>query len=121
MNGNVATNGTILSTGNVNVNGTKSEQVAEEMLYIFKKLNYMYFSGADVKIYTDDYSYEDININIDDPMNVQGDLTLTGNINLTTAIKAADDVMLNGEVKNTNESVICSENGDIVIDSANVN
>ena len=121
VNGNVATNGTIVSSGNMNINGTRSEQVAEEMLYIFKKLNYMYFSGADVEIYTDDYSYEDININIDDPMNVQGDLTLTGNINLTTAIKAADDVMLNGEVKNTNESVICSENGDIVIDSANVN
>ena len=62
-----------------------------------------------------------MNININDPMDVKGNLELTGNINLSTGIKALDNVMLNGEVKNTNNSAICSETGDIIIDSQNVN
>ena len=105
VNGNVATNGTILSSGNMNINGTMSENVGEETIYILKKLNYAYFSGDNVDVYPDDYSYEEINININDPMAVQGELELTGNINLNTGIKALEDVNLNGEVKNTNDSV----------------
>ncbi len=121
VNGNVATNGTIVSSGNMNINGTKTEKVGEETIYILKKLNYTYFSGDNVDVYPDDYSYPEINININDPMAVQGELELTGNINLNTGIKALEDVNLNGEVKNTNSSVICSETGDIVIDSTNIN
>lgn len=121
VNGNVATNGTIVSSGNMNINGTKKENAGEETIYIIKKLNYAYFSGDNVDVYPDDYSYEEINININDPMDVQGELELTGNINLNTGIKALEDVNLNGEVKNTNSSVICSETGDIIIDSTNVN
>lgn len=121
VNGNVATNGTIVSSGNMNINGTKAENAGEETIYILKKLNYAYFSGDNVDVYPDDYSYEEMNININDPMAVQGELELTGNINLNTGVKALEDVNLNGEVKNTNSSVICSETGDIVIDSTNVN
>lgn len=121
VNGNVATNGTIVSSGNMNINGTKTENAGEETIYILKKLNYAYFSGDNVDVYPDDYSYEEMNININDPMTVQGELELTGNINLNTGIKALEDVNLTGEVKNTNSSVICSETGDIVIDSTNVN
>lgn len=47
--------------------------------------------------------------------------TLTGNININTALKSLEDVNLYGEVKNTNDSVIYSEKGDIIIDSTNVN
>ena len=121
VNGNVATNGTIVSSGNMNINGTKAENAGEETIYILKKLNYAYFSGDNVDVYPDDYSYEEMNININDPMAVQGELELTGNINLNTGVKALEDVNLNGEVKNTSSSVICSETGDIVIDSTNVN
>lgn len=70
MNGNIATNGTIASSGNMNVNGTKTENAGEEMIYILKKLNYSYFSGDNVETYADDYSFEDMNINI----NGNGDL-----------------------------------------------
>lgn len=121
VNGNVSTNGTIVSSGNMNINGTKTENANEKMIYILKKLNYAYFTGDNVDIYPDDYSYEDMNININDPMDVKGELELTGNINLNTGIKALEDVTLNGEVKNTNNSVICSETGDIIIDSTNIN
>lgn len=60
-----------------------------------------------------------MNININVPTEVQGEATLTGNIN--NAFKALEDVNLYGEVKNTNDSVIFSKYGDIVIESQNVN
>ncbi len=121
VNGNVATNGTIVSSGNMNINGTRTENANEEMIYILKKLNYSYFSGDNVEVYVEDYSFEDINININNPMDVYGSLELTGNINLNSGIKAYEDVIINGEVKNTNEAVICSETGDININTTNVN
>ncbi|MCM1316440.1 MAG: hypothetical protein NC244_13840, partial [Alistipes senegalensis] len=121
VNGNVATNGTIVSSGNVSVNGTMTENANEEMLYIQKKLNYSYFSGNDVETYVDDYNFEALNININNPMEVNGTLEMTGNINLNSGIKALEDVNLNGEVKNTNNSVIFSETGDVNINTSNTN
>lgn len=120
-NGNIATNGTIVSSGNVSVNGTRTENANEEMLYIQKKLNYSYFSGNDVETYVNDYNFEALNININNPMDVNGTIEMTGNINLNSGIKALEDVILNGEVKNTNNSVIFSETGDININTSNTN
>lgn len=121
VNGNVATNGTIFSSGNVSVNGTMTENADEAMLYFQKKLNYSYFSGNDVETYVDDYNFEALNININNPMDVNGTIEMTGNINLNSGIKALEDVNLNGEVKNTNNSVIFSETGDININTSNTN
>ena len=121
VNGNVATNGTIVSSGNMNINGTRTEHADESMLYVLKKLNYSYFSGENVETYTEDYVLEDLNININNPIDVDGTIELTGNINLNSGIKAVDDVILNGEVKNSNNAVICSETGDINIETSNVN
>lgn len=122
INGSIATNGTIASTSpNFNVNGTKTENVNEEMIYIQKKLNYSYFIGDNVEMYADDYTFEEQNININNPMDVNGTLEMTGNINLNSGIKALEDVSLNGEVKNTNNSVIFSETGDININTSNTN
>lgn len=121
INGSIATNGTIKSNGNMNVNGTKTENATVEMMYIWDKIDNTYFSGSNVDTYTEDYSYEDTNVNITEPLEVEGKLELTGNINLSTGLKALEDINLNGEVKNTNESVICSETGDIIIDTTNVN
>lgn len=122
INGNIATNGTISSTAdNFNVNGTKTENADEAMIYCSKKLDYAYFKGNDVETYSEDYIYEDMNININNPIETEGKIELTGNINLTTGIKAFENIELNGEVENTSESVIFSESGDIVIDTTNLN
>lgn len=121
LNGNIAANGTIASSGNMNINGIKTENANEEMVYILEKLSTLYFSGDNVDIYCDDYNLEDLNIIINDPMDVYGSVELTGNISLSSGIKAFEDVQINGEVKNTREAVICSETGDIVITSTNVN
>lgn len=121
VNGNIATNGTIVTTSpNFNVNGTKTENANEGILYIQKKLNYSYFSGDNVETYTEDYILENLNININNPIDVNGTIDLTGNINLNSGIKATDDVTINDEVKNSNNAVICSETGDITIKTSNV-
>lgn len=120
-NGNVCTNGTIVTGGNINVNGTKTENAGQDMIYIFDKIDTKYFSGNNVEEHTEDYVLDELNININTPTEVLGEAELTGNININTALKAFEDVSLNGEVKNTNDSVIYSKYGDIVIDSTNVN
>ena len=121
VNGNVATNGTIVSSGNMNINGTKTENANESMIFIFDKIDSQYFSTNNVDEFTEDYTLEEINININTPTEVMGETTLTGNININTALKSLEDINLYGEVKNTNDSVIFSKYGDIIIDSQNVN
>lgn len=121
VNGNVATNGTISSSGNMNINGIKTENAGLDMIYIFDKIDSKYFYGKNVEEHSEDYVLDEMNININDPVEVYGDAALTGNININTALKAFEDITLNGEVKNTNDSVIFSKYGDIVIDSTNVN
>lgn len=121
VNGNVATNGTISASGNMNINGAKKEKANEEMIYIFDKIDTQYFSDSNVDEHTEDYTLEEMNININRPTEIIGEATLTGNININTALKALEDVNLYGEVKNTNNSVIFSKYGDIVIDCQNVN
>jgi len=121
INGNVATNGTVVSSGNMNVNGTKTESAEESMIFIFDKIDNQYFSNSNVDEHDKDYTLDELNININVPTEVQGEATLTGNININNALKALEDVNLYGEVKNTNDSVIFSKYGDIIIDSQNVN
>ena len=120
-NGNIATNGTIVSSGNLNINGTITENAGKDMIYALKKLDYAYFSSDNVETHIDDYSYSETNININVPLEVGGTLELTGNINLNSGIKAVEDVNINGEVKNSNNAVICSETSDINIYTTNVN
>ena len=121
VNGNVATNGTIVSSGNMNINGTKTGNANESMIFIFDKIDLQYFSTSNVDEFTEDYTFEEVNININTPTEVMGETTLTGNININTALKSLEDVNLYGEVKNTNDSLIFSKYGDIIIDSQNVN
>ena len=121
VNGNVATNGTIVSSGNMNINGIRAEKVDESMIFIFDKIDNRYFSASNVEEHDEDYTLDELNININVPTEVQGEATFTGNININSALKALEDVNLYGEVKNTNDSVIFSKYGNIVIDSQNVN
>ena len=91
VNGNVATNGTIVSSGNVNINGSRTENAEESMIYIFNKIDNQYFSASNVDEHDEDYTLDEMNININVPTEVQGKATLTGNININTALKALED------------------------------
>lgn len=121
VNGNVATNGTIVPSGNMNVNGARTENAEESMIFIFDKIDYQYFSGSNVDEHEEDYVLDELNINLNVPTEVKGETTLTGNVNINSALKSMEDINLFGEVKNTNDSIIFSKYGDIVIDSQNVN
>lgn len=70
--------------------------------------------------YTDNYSLSEINININQPLAVEGSANFSGNVNVNSSVKALEDISLSGDGINTNNSVILSENGDITIDGTNV-
>ena len=108
FNGSIATNGTVLADGNMNVNGQKLEHISEQMVDINDAINASYFGSNDVEIIPEDYILEDVNISVVEPTEVKGDVELTGNITIDSALKASEDVVLLGEVKNTNNSIILS-------------
>ena len=121
INGSIATNGTISTTAqNFNVNGSRTENAQETMKFFFDKIESRYFTSH-VDTYFEDYFLEDTNINVNIPIEAEGDIGLTGNINITSGIKALNDVVLSGNVENSQDSVICAETGDIIIDTDNVN
>jgi hypothetical protein len=92
VNGSVATNGTIVSSSNMNINGTRTESAEESMIFIFDKIDNQYFSASNVDEHDEDYVLDEMNININVPTEVQGEATLTGNININNALKADDDL-----------------------------
>ncbi len=121
INGSIATNGTISTTAqNFNVNGSRTENAQETMKFFFNKIDSRYFTSH-VDTYFEDYFLEDTNININIPIEAEGNIGLTGNINITSGIKALNDVVLSGNVENSQDSVICAETGDIIINTDNVN
>lgn len=123
INGGICTNGIFTTKAqNPNINGSLIENANENMIYIFDKIGMAYFEGNNLEIYYEDYDYSYTNINQNNPLLVAGELKLTGNINLNASIMALSDIVLNGEVKNSNNSVIYSKYGNIVINNnSNVN
>lgn len=121
INGSVATNGTISSTGNVNINGGRKEKADEEMIYIFNAIEEKYYQNSEAVFSQEEYVLEEQNINICKPIYSENKVCLLGNVNLTSCIKALDDISIDGEVDNTADSMLFSKYGDIVIDSTNVN
>lgn len=119
LNGNIATNGTIVSNGNININGQKMEHANETQIIAYKKIDDKYFTGKEVERHPNDLISEESNIEINLPVEVLGEVTFTGKINIHSALKAMSNVELFGEVNSTNNSVIFSKYGDIIIDSLN--
>ena len=129
INGSVATNGTIAVTGdNCNINGTRIERAGLDgesgglllMPDIRERIENSYFA-AGTEEHAGDYALEEININVNTPIEGSGEISLYGNINLNAGIMAQEDIVLDGEVKNSGDVVLYSVSGNIVIDSDNVN
>ena len=122
INGDIATNGTIASSdNNLNINGICKENACETIIRCFSRIDNAYFNTSDVLTYFEDYFLEQTTINVDKPIESNGSIGLTGNINISTGLKALDDIHLSGNVENSWDSAICSETGDIIIDTENVN
>ncbi|MDE6686639.1 MAG: hypothetical protein K2K17_04930 [Lachnospiraceae bacterium] len=126
FNGSVATNGTIaVIGGNCNINGTRTERAGEDggpllIPDLRERIENTYFSTG-TEEHAGDYVLEEININVDTPIEGDGSVSLSGNINLNAGIMAQEDILLDGEVKNSGDVVLYSASGNIVIGSTNVN
>ena len=136
LNGNAYTNGVFSTTAQYpNINGTVTDadditdvdnteeetedvfDVNKDMILIHTKLTSKYFTeGCDT--YDEDYTYSDMNVNINDPIYVTGRLSLDGNISLNNAVGAVSDVDLSGGNLNGNNTVIYSKFGDIDISNS---
>ena len=84
------------------------------MILIHTKLADKYFT-ENCDTYNEDYTYSDMNININNSVYVMGRLSLDGNISLNNAVGAVSDVDLTGGNLNGNNTVIYSKFGDIDI------
>lgn len=120
INGQIATNGTVNCSGNTNINYNNSNNVCVDMVYIPNKIDSDFFDGRDIDSVADDYSIEDTNINISSPLNVDGSTTMQGNVTIQAGVKSKDDINISCDVKNSYDTVIYSQYGDITIDCNNV-
>ena len=135
LNGNGYTNGVFETTAQYpNINGTisvlddieadetvtdgedidDSFDVSKDMIFIHNKLMDSWFT-ENCQTYDEDYSFSDMNINLNTPVYVTGRLSYDGNVSLNTAIGAVSDVTLTGGNLNGNNAVIYSKFGDIKI------
>lgn len=121
LNGIIATNGTLVSTGTVHINGKSIEKQGESMRYIFNQIDKLCFNSNNVEEYLTDYTLEKLNIDILTPTKIQGELNFMGNMNVSTAIRSLGNMNLEGDVINADKAVICSKYGDINIVSGSVN
>ena len=88
--------------------------VSKDMIFIHTKLTNKYFT-ENCDTYDEDYTYSDMNLNINNSIFVAGKLDLEGNISLNNAVGAISDVDLSGGNLNGNNAVIYSKFGDIDI------
>ena len=124
INGSVATNGTIaVIGGNCNINGIRTERAGEDGEPLFmpdlrERIVNIYFA-AGTEEHAEDYALEETNINVNTPIEGDGEISLAGNINLNAGIMAQEDIIFDGEVKNSGDVVLYSASGNVVINSTN--
>ncbi len=121
INGEIATNGTVVCGDNNSINTNKNEQICAEMVYIPNRIEKDFFSGFFVKKIEGNYDLKETNININSPLSIGGITELTGNVNIQSGIKSKDDIVILGDVENSANTVIYSQYGNIEIDCNNVN
>ena len=136
LNGNAYTNGMFSTTAQYpNINGTVTDHddigedntgekgnedvfdVSRDMILIHTKLTDKYFTES-CDTYNEDYTYSDMNVNINNSVYVTGKLNLDGNISLNNAVGAVSDVDLSSGNLNGNNTVIYSKFGDIDISNS---
>lgn len=120
INGQIATNGTVNCTGNTNINYENSNNICVDMVYIPNKIDSDFFDGRKIDCIENDYNIEETNIDVSSPLSVNGITTMQGNVTIQAGIKSKDDICISGDVKNSYNTVIYSQYGDINIDCNNV-
>ena len=120
MNGDIVTNGRLITQVNSSYNGMVYENQDNEMVDLHSDIEDLYFSG-DVNRMTGDYVAEDFNENISAATYIDGSFESEGNnvaIN-GAALWTKGDISIDGGSFSCSAAVIYSEEGDIYIKSDN--
>ena len=89
INGSIVTNGTLTSdVENLNVNGQILDHAQLSIIYAFGKLDHAYFDFDNILTVDTDYTVEDINISLDEPVVSMSRISLSGNVNLNTQLNS---------------------------------
>lgn len=139
INGDIHSNGKMTLNGGANINGdcgaaegvekgSKNLNIKNEIdnasvdkiILINNKIKSTYFSDKPVK---DSYYMSDVNVNLNQSFFSGKDIHLSGNISLNCSIGSENNIILDGNTLNSNNTVIYSEYGNITInnDNATVN
>lgn len=109
--------------GNLNMNKIPNDiTITEDYVETVFSDEYMqniYF--ADSSVVEGNYEISNPNINISETTIVDGAISLNGNVNVNSNLKANGDISITGNVENTVNSVIYSQDGNITLNSDNVN
>jgi hypothetical protein len=144
INGDISANGTFaINATNANINGqlsatnfinnisgnlnmnkpmnniTLTDEYVKDV-FSDERMNSMYFKPENTTVLSNDYDVDDVNIILSNNTSVNGNISLNGNVNINSNIKANGDIDIVGNVENTLNGVIYSQNGDITLDSDNI-
>ena len=127
-NGNWHTNKTAyVSSIKNNFNGvlTTEADITKRVkhIYVDQKIYNTYFTD-NCELLEEEYSYTDLNININSPLFCYSNINLNGNVSLNSNLGTLMNLNITGEVKNANNSVVYSKYGNITIENtstANIN
>lgn len=111
-------------SGNLNMNKPMNNITIDEYVkdaFTDERMNTMFFKDDNTNVISDDYNVNDVNITLSDNTAVDGNISLNGNVNINSNLKADGDIDIIGNVENTVKGVIYSKNGDITLDSNNIN
>ena len=83
FNGNAGAKGTISATAeNSNLNGRLDDCADIDISFVGNALDKTYFSNNELVCEPGDYTIEELNINVNVPMDISGNATLNGNSNI---------------------------------------
>lgn len=112
-------------TGNLNMNRPENDITitSDYVTAVFseERMNQAFFNDDSLVTVDGNYENNDTNINLSEDYVVEGTAAMNGNVNINSNFKAEGNIVINGDVQNTNGGVIYSTNGDITLDSNNVN
>lgn len=117
LNGNVR-GGSSISTANMNVNGSVTENANIKTPILFDAIDEKYFS--DFESISSAEELEKIGNNINGAVKISNKLELNRGLNLNGALQTEGDLIIGGPAFNANNAVIVSETGNVTLKSDNI-
>lgn len=117
LNGNVR-GGSSISTANMNVNGSVTENANIKTPILFDAIDEKYFS--DFESISSVEELEKIGNNVNGAVKISNKLELNRGLNLNGALQTEGDLIIGGPAFNANNAIIVSETGNVTLKSDNI-